>query len=88
MENEKYNGWTNYETWLTAMHWVDYLGDARREEQDATGEPVMWDEEQIKDLVWEHESERMESPSMAQSLFNNAWRVIDWREIAEHVNED
>jgi len=92
MENEKYNGWTNYETWLIAMYWVDYLGNARREEQKDTGESIRWSEEQIKDIIWEHEVEvsgiNENSPTVAQSLFSNAWRIINWQEIADHVNED
>ena len=90
--DDRYNGWTNYETWLIAMHWVDYLGNARREEQEETGEEIRWTEEQIKDLVWESEVAMSgmgeDSVSVAMTLFRNAWRVINWQEIAEHVNED
>jgi len=92
MEKENYNGWSNYETWLVAMHWVDYLGNARREEQEETGEQIQWNEDQIKDLVWESEVSMSgmseDSPSIALTLFRNAWRVIDWERITEHVNED
>jgi len=92
MENEKYNGWSNYETWLVAMYWVDYLGNARREEQEETGEQIQWTEEQIRDLVWESEMAMANmtdhSAGLAFTLFRNAWRVINWQEIAEHVNED
>lgn len=92
MEKENYNGWSNYETWLVATHWVDYLGNARREEQDETGEQIQWNEEQIKDVIWEHEVAMSgmseDSPSIALTLFRNAWRVIDWERITEHVNED
>jgi hypothetical protein len=92
MNDVKMNGWSNYETWLTAMHWVDYLTDARLEEQEETGEDIQWTVEQIKDLVWEHEVSTSgmdeESSSIALTLFRNAWRIINWQEIAEHVNED
>jgi hypothetical protein len=92
MNDVKINGWSNYETWLVAMHWVDYLGNARREEQEETGEQIQWSEEQIKDLIWESEvgvsGMSEESPSIALTLFRNAWRVIYWQEIAGHVNED
>lgn len=92
---DTYNGWSNYETWLMAMHWVDYLGNARREEQEETEEQIRWTEEQIKGLIWESEMalSGMDDPintsqSISFTLFRNAWRIINWREIADHVNED
>jgi len=92
MNDVKMNGWSNYETWLIAMHWVDYLSNARLEEQDETGEQIRWTEEQIKDLVWESEVAMSgmgeDSPCIALTLFRNAWTVINWREIAEIVNVD
>lgn len=89
---DTYNGFRNYETWLVALHWVDYLGEARREEQEETGEKIQWTDEQIKGLVWEHEVSASgmseDANTVAMSMFRSAWRIVDWDTITEHVNED
>jgi hypothetical protein len=90
MCNEKYNGWSNYETWVTAL-WMD----------NDEGSQSYWaeqaeDVESIHDLAdmmeQEHETimEELNFPTngVYTDLLGHANGMIDWYEIAEHYFDE
>lgn len=96
---EKYNGWTNYETWNVAL-WLDndqgsqeYWRDAAEQAyRDADkGEDRKWDAtcvvaDQLKDEINEA------APDLGATCFADllgaALSEVNWREIAEHYVDD
>lgn len=91
--DEKYNGWTNYETWLTAL-WIDndYISYENRKEMvlHAQLEYPNNEEKQIWMLAglikdWMEELNPLsESSSLYADLINSALSEVDWGDIAEH----
>jgi hypothetical protein len=83
---EKYNGWSNYETWLVNLWFGDMFNDMAEE-----GEQL--DEDQIETMVLEMlESDgNLPDSGFAADIMNAALRSVDWRELASHyevVDED
>lgn len=88
---EKYNGWTNYETWRTALEFVDndYYADCGCFNVDDLAD-------YIRDTVTEFVE--MDAPderapqtafeSLASSLVAQFFNAVNWYEIAEHIAED
>lgn len=90
-ESHRYNGWTNYETWVAAL-WIDndeYNESQAREivaenwDADATWGAAdalkEWAEGEFIDPVLEGSH----SASLAADLLRAAFGEVDWFEIAE-----
>jgi len=88
MQNEKYNGWTNYETWLFNL-WHDdaFTDDAQSAWDDADG-----DEEKATDALaqviesFADEVTTQDTPTVGfiADIINAALRQVNFREIAAH----
>lgn len=98
MSDTKYNGWTNYESWLVNL-WIDNDGSSdywRERAEKLAQEKIDADDtddllasvasdlaDEIKDQIEE------QSPAgvtgMYADLLNAALSAVDWREIAYHV---
>lgn len=77
-----YNGWTNYATWLTNLHMFDGL-TAR----DINGwNAVTADEAEAYVVDFLYETAKMEG--FIADMINGFLGEVNWREIAEHLNED
>jgi triacylglycerol esterase/lipase EstA (alpha/beta hydrolase family) len=74
----KYNGWTNWETWLVGMYYVDSWRDE--------GEQVEAD--QLREYVEEVEQSQSDVGGLMLDAFNGIMSQVNWTELAEHVNED
>lgn len=99
--DDKYNGWTNYETWLANL-WLDngVSGEMWREE----AEQYIADHEGAEDLrddavthiaaaiKAEHDDDLgeiiPEAAGLFQDLLNASLARVNWREIAEHYVDD
>lgn len=92
--NTKYNGWTNYDTWLCNL-WFDNFEFSEMldmfdscEDKDDILNTI---EEYIKSYVEEY-LECCLAPGMAngliQDMINSSFREIDFRDIAEHYVDD
>lgn len=100
MSTERYNGWANYETWVTNL-WIDegyaggseavfekakeLLGDS--DPKDATRELTDWLQAAIEvdlDVLTEGKL----TSGLFSDLLGHAMDRIDWREIAEHYIGD
>lgn len=90
-EAEKYNGWTNYETWAVTL-WLGneeasyryWRAEAAHHRQDAD-EPNMAANnlaEQLKDEI--EDAAPTDAPSVYSDLLNAALAAVNWYEIAEH----
>lgn len=89
-----YNGWSNYETWVTKLwmdneepsyrYWGERVADIRSDEDDRdTAIYVLADA--LKD---EHEEALPELEGFASDLLRAAFGEVDWREIAESMIAD
>jgi hypothetical protein len=79
--SDKYNGWTNYETW-NAAPWMDqdYYIDAAKESESIGA---------LADYIKEDIEETMpENTGMWADLQQSAFDSINWFEIAEHIYDD
>jgi hypothetical protein len=93
MNTLKYNGWTNYETWLTNLHFDNFdfeeVMDIFDDCQDR-GDMLNRIEDYIKDYVEEFvEQFRGDSRNLfIDDLLNAALSEVDYRDIAEHYIDD
>ena len=92
MNTQKYNGWTNYETWLCNLHFdgfdfeeiMDIFDDCRDK-----GDMLIRISDYIKDYVEEVvEQTRDDNTGFVVDLINAALGEIDYRDIAEHYIDD
>jgi hypothetical protein len=94
--SEKYNGWTNYETWCVNL-WIDNDGTAEpyRElalcavantanEQCPDGAAIRTLAEQIKEEFETGRDETCETPGVYGDLLGAALSSVNWSEIARH----
>lgn len=102
MSNEKYNGWTNYETWVVNL-WMDneegshdywirqasYIYRNEAEEQKYFSKM----EDAVCILADKLKNDHEESlpanlPGLYSDLIGAALSEVNWREIAEHLLEN
>ena len=79
MSNDKYNGWTNYETWLVNIELLD--GASAKDIWGKQCKPD-WVETYVKDVG------RRLSEGFDLSCVNTVLSEVNWHELAEHLNED
>jgi hypothetical protein len=84
LEESKYNGWSNRETWLVGLWWSEcpiesIEADTKEEAQYALAE-------QLEELF--HELHPVEQSGLLSDLIGGAVARIDWRELAEHWIDD
>lgn len=78
-----YNGWANYETWSVGVHdYIEFLAESAIDQGELEVDDT-WCEDYLYDVL----ENEMPDEGLCRQLFNGAWSEIDWREIAEHVNE-
>lgn len=73
-----YNGWYNYETWLTNLYFGDCLDSHTK-----------YDGDELKCMLpelWEHEVEGLSG--FLQDVINSFLGDVNWDEIAESHNFD
>ena len=93
MNTQKYNGWTNYETWLTNLHFENFdfedIMDIFDDCQDKD-DMLIRIADYIKDYVEEFvEQFRLDSRNLfIDDLLNAALGEVDYRDIAEHYIDD
>jgi hypothetical protein len=99
MTDQRYNGWTNYETWNVSL-WLDndegsytYVREradelkaeavAARDENESVDDPTYELAEWLEEFVEETTPDL--GASMFADLLGAALSEVDWREIAESV---
>jgi hypothetical protein len=82
--SDKYNGWTNYETWAANL-WSDQdYWFAQAKESGSIGTLA----EQMKDECVSYMDNIIQTNGMFTDLLQSAFDQINWFEIAEHIFED
>jgi len=93
-EHERYNGWTNYETWCLNI-WIDndqYL--AERKEELIREVSIHYDDKQVYELslllesMVEELKEDVLEVGLMSDLLGGAIGKINFYELAEHYWED
>ncbi|AGR46662.1 hypothetical protein PP653_gp039 [Bacillus phage Basilisk] len=95
MTNEKYNGWTNRETWLVNLYFGESLSSMVRENVQEGNMDLTQNENDIKGEIaqtcesWLDEvtGEEVENLSSFLKDFLNLG-LIDWYDIAETIYDD
>ena len=87
-----YNGWTNYETWVTKL-WMDNDQGSYDYWQERTAELVGTEMPKpahplAQELRDTHEEALPELQGFASDLLRGAFSEINWYEIAESLIED
>lgn len=84
MTDNKYNGWTNYETWLFNLHFDNYFEEDARQVKDVYELSKI-----IESAAAEYVSEELQvQHGFIGDMLNSALRSINYYEIAEHYMED
>ena len=95
-----YNGWSNYETWLVSVHLIiEYIGERALEEMEIADqisnskdlkeviEDSMVDEGFCEELFYDFVGNGIPRNGIIADFVNSAISEIDFREIADHVND-
>ena len=89
--NKKYNGWTNYETWLVKL-WIDNEYAWYQEWKDRASRRTKEESyelaKEIKDWLGELQDEAELTTGLFADLINAAICEVDFDEIAEALLED
>jgi valyl-tRNA synthetase len=93
MDTQKYNGWTNYATWLVNLHFncLDFTDDVESgvfDDMDADGircHVASW----IQELVDSYLDEIVTTNnSFVLDIMNSTLQDVDWHDIADHYVDD
>lgn len=95
MSTDKYNGWSNYETWVVKL-WIDneegsynYWRERAQEvaneygKEDSDGKQTL-----ATELQEQHEEAQPETRGVFADLLGHAMGRVDWWEIAENMLDD
>ena len=80
MEDTKYNGWKNWETWNTRLMYEEMFQDISNEDCYKSLEALS---EAFENLVFELELENQKLTLLQTSAIAEFLGKVDWREIAE-----
>lgn len=93
MDTQKYNGWTNYATWLVSLHfdYLDFTDDVESgvfDDMDADGircHVASW----IQELVESYLDEIVSTNNcFVLDIMNSTLNDVDWHDIADHYVDD
>lgn len=101
MTTQKYNGWTNYETWVVNL-WMDNDAGSdywREQAEEALRNPGAYAEKYLTrkesatlaladSIKATHEEAQPEVTGVFADLINAAMSEVNWHEIAEHYVND
>jgi len=88
MEGKKYQGWTNYETWVVNLWLTNYSGTYDAILESVRDNAADHDAgEAIKEFVEELNPLNDKEPSLFTDLMNGALSEVNWREIAQSLRE-
>ncbi len=103
MNDKKYNGWSNYETWVVNL-WIDNEESSQSHWRDMAAEayanalPGSYDwetryEQAVHVLsLWLKSAHEENNPTQGSDVYadllNSAMCEVNWYEIAEHMIDD
>jgi len=88
--SDKYNGWTNYETWRINLEMIDGMTAADFGVTDTDPNYRDTAVEDLADRLESYVAEVVEADAkgFALDLANSFLARVDWEEIAEHMIDD
>jgi len=88
MEDKKYNGWTNYETWLVNLHLLNDQCTIEQIEEITKNSKSIYDlHVSMKDYCEEllqHDGKNL----FLADMLNAALSEVDWQELSQHYWDD
>lgn len=79
MSDNKYNGWTNWETWLVNLWWGDSLLSYVEEDNIKDHEDLMnYVQEAFTDVY------DLNAVGFIGDVLNGFWSEVNWRELLTH----
>ena len=93
MDTQKYNGWTNYATWMVNLHFdcFDFTDDVESgvfddmDAHDIRCHVASWIQEYVESYL---EEVVLGNNCFVQDLINSTINDVDWHDIAnEYVND-
>ena len=93
MDTQKYNGWTNYATWMVNLHFdcLDFTDDVEEgmfddmDADDIRCHVASWIEELVKSYLDESVDT---NDCFVQDIINATINDVDWDDIADHYVDD
>lgn len=82
-----YNGWTNKETWLVNIWYMDSMPEYFDEMDQHHVEPSEL-EETIKYIAEECEALSSLPNGLLSDFISTCWGEVNWHELADHLNEE
>ena len=80
-----YNGWSNYETWLVNVwEFTNYFFETALE-QEMSEVSAEWCRDMFDEMV---EGDMPRNNGIISDMVNASISEIDWRDIADHINDD
>lgn len=85
---EKYNGWTNYATWLFYLHHQEQVENWYYDEPESTRHEL--NENHLQDFFEEMYGELIDGIAniYITDIINNEFRDVNWREVMKTLRED
>ena len=88
----RFNGWTNYETWLTNLHFEcfdfsDLISDIASDCKDRV-DVIEWIANYIESAVEEWVEERSVADSFLSDVIKSFVDDVDWHDIADNYADD
>lgn len=86
MTRNEYNGWTNKETWLVNIWYMDSMPEFY-----ADMDQYEVDHSELEDAIkyFAEESEALSSleAGLLSDFISTCWGEVNWHELADHLNE-
>lgn len=90
MDDKTYNGWANYETWVTAL-WMENEQNDYQATRELASEYKSQEVYLLADALKEYVNENMintDRAGLAADLVNAALSEVDWMEIAQNLVDE
>ena len=81
-----YNGWTNKETWLVNLWYMDSVPEYFADMDQFHVEPNEL-EESVRYIAEECEALSQLKAGLLSDFINTCWAEVNWHELAQHLNE-
>ena len=85
--SNEYNGWTNKETWLVNVWYMDHMPESFADVQQFHVEPNEL-EEAVRYICEESEALSSLPAGLLSDFVSTCWGEVDWHSLAEHLNDD
>jgi hypothetical protein len=88
--NDTYNGWSNYETWVTKL-WIDNEQKTYNDIVNLTKRHINKLDYQLGDIISGYVDKNMLPeipPSLASDLLRASMTLVNWTEIAKSYKDD